>query len=257
MTSQRANVLDAENEQLRSRLIAPWRALPLARPLNPFSGRAWTLSGEAQRVGDRERLRSVRSAGELDTLARPFYATRPSFIKKMPWREPDPWFQRWLDIDGLMQRLFAKGMPTILHVALKAFGRGLGRDDLESRLPDLVRATECIVAVPRRQGAKTFVERAMQLSPDLTTDWFVGGADVEERLLALYQHRSNCVHGKIPFLELHAKGDEGDEQAARFEYLAEYIAREAVLAALRAEGKHHEFDDRATLEDAWARGRFP
>jgi hypothetical protein len=67
------------------------------------------------------------------------------------------------------------------------------------------------------------------------------------------------VHGKLPFPELYdeATKDDAHHNAVRAEYLAEALAREALMAALRVPAKFHEFKDRPTLEDAWLRGRFP
>jgi hypothetical protein len=52
-------------------------------------------------------------------------------------------------------------------------------------------------------------------------------------LLDLYQTRSDCVHGKVPFLELRARGNDGEERAAQLAYVADVLAREGLLAAFR------------------------
>ena len=87
--------------------------------------------------------------------------------------------------------------------------------------------------------------------------WFAGGVDLGDRLRALYQHRNDCVHGKLPFESLHQSGDAGSDKAARFEFLAELVARQAVLYAIKNPAKYIEFADRARLEDAWDQKRLP
>lgn len=257
MPSERPEVLDAENKQLGARLVMPWRALPLAAPIPSFSGKGVILSGEAANIEGELRLRSVREVSELDSVVRPYYATRPQFWRSMRGHSPDNGFQRWVDLDALLLGLSTRGLPDILHVALRAFGNALGRDGLEFRIPDFVRAAECVLAVPRGRGAEEFAQRAARIAPGLAEDDYIRGGDLRTRLVTLYQNRNDCVHGKVPFQELHRQGDEGDDEAARLEYVAERVAREALLVALRAVDKHDDFRDRDTLEAAWETGRFP
>ncbi|HEY2735199.1 MAG TPA: hypothetical protein VGI70_14480, partial [Polyangiales bacterium] len=81
--------------------------------------------------------------------------------------------------------------------------------------------------------------------------------DLEDRLCTLYQQRSDCVHGKVPFLDLHAKGDAGKDEAARLDYLAESLARTCLQTVFRGPAKFTEFASRELLEDAWANNRLP
>jgi hypothetical protein len=117
---------------------------------------------------------------------------------------------------------------------------------------------KCVVALPRGGGgANEFRDRVLRLIPDLPMHWFAGGVDLGDRLRALYQHRNDCVHGKLPFESLHQSGDAGSDKAARFEFLAELVARQAVLYAIKNPAKYIEFADRARLEDAWDQKRLP
>lgn len=253
--SSRPDVLDAENVALTDRLYSVWQALPLASPLHGSWGISWMLTGEA--TADRK-LKSIREVSRLNELVRPFYKTRKSFWSKLPRGIPDPWLDRWIEIEGLLRNYAAaSALPDILAIGLKAFASGLGRDDLEFRIPDLVRAAECILAIPKGPGAKVFAARAMQVAPALVNNWFASGPDLDTKLIELYQHRNDCVHGKVPFRSLLARGEAGADDAARLEYLAEAIAREVLVHALRSPGKHTEFHDRDRLEDAWKAGRLP
>jgi hypothetical protein len=93
----------------------------------------------------------------------------------------------------------------------------------------------------------------------LADHYYVGGQDIQARFEQLYKHRNECVHGKLPFPNAYEEGTQnvGQDAAVRVEYLAEALAREAILAALRDPAKLIEFESRDRLEDAWAKGRFP
>lgn len=157
-------------------------------------------------------------------------------------------------------------LPLLLWIAVLAIEAGLERPMLEFRIPDLVRAAECVLAVPGRMpkgSAKTtsrevFAERALKLVPDLARHWYVGGSQIEPDLVALYDLRSECVHGKAAFADLKSKGVAGANRAGQLEYLAQELARRSVVTAMRAvEAGTAAFSDRAQLEAAWITGAFP
>jgi hypothetical protein len=104
-------------------------------------------------------------------------------------------------------------------------------------------------------GATVFRDRALALAPQLATDRYLEGS-AEQLLLELYQARSDCVHGKVPFLDLRAQGEEGLDRAAQLAYVADVLAREALLAALKFRDRSI-FASRAALEGAWQRQAFP
>lgn len=107
------------------------------------------------------------------------------------------------------------------------------RRELEFRIPELVRTAEGVIALPRGSGRELFRERAQQLASELQTDAFVG-AELGDLLLELYDLRSACVHGKVPFLNLQKLGDAGVLRAGKLSFVAENLARVALLVALRA-----------------------
>ncbi len=113
------------------------------------------------------------------------------------------------------------------------------------------------MAVPAGKGRKEFAKRAMKIAPNLANHFYVGGTDLRDRLITLYQHRSQCVHGMVPFLELGQRGDAGEEEAARLEFLAEALAREALRVALSRPADFPIFEERGLVEAAWASGQFP
>jgi len=40
-----------------------------------------------------------------------------------------------------------------------------------------------------------------------------------------YVLRSDCVHGKVPFHDMQARGESGEEEAAQLGYVAQVLAR--------------------------------
>lgn len=164
----------------------------------------------------------------------------------------DSWFLKWVEVDALLTR---SPRPAIIGYALLAHAGARTRQFLEFSIPEFVRAAEGVLALAKGMGAKVFRDRALRLVPELRDDEYVGG-DVDQLLLELYQLRSDCVHGKLPFADLQALGDRGQDRAAELSYVAEFLAREALLAALRQED-WSIFVNREDLEAAWAASTFP
>jgi hypothetical protein len=255
------SVLDLDNQRLLGKVTNSWRAFLLAEQHVNMEGSSWLLSGEA--AGDQagSSLVSVRTASRLDAVVRPFYALRERFreIHSTALRQQferggadASWFSQWVEIDGFL--CFGR-WSEILGYALLAHASALTRPELEFAIPELVRAAEGVIALERRMGAKVFKERALQLAPTLRTDAYVGG-EIETLLLDLYHTRSDCVHGKVPFLALRALGSDGEERAAQLAYVADVLAREALLSAFRFTDESI-FANREALEGAWVSGRFP
>jgi hypothetical protein len=66
-------------------------------------------------------------------------------------------------------------MPVLLDLALDSFDTALQRGRLEFRIPEFVRAADCILATRQGQGRRDFIERSLQLVPSLLSHWYVGG----------------------------------------------------------------------------------
>jgi hypothetical protein len=164
---------------------------------------------------------------------------------------------RWADLVKQLDQALTTGLPRIVSVAFTAFQAALTRDSLEFAVPEFVRTVECIVGLPRGKGGKQFAGRAMRIARHLQGYWYVGGTDLQARIEELYEHRSDCVHGKVPFHTLLSGGSAGEDEAARFGYLAEGLARESLLWVLSNTQKFPLFNDRQTLETAWAMNQLP
>lgn len=250
--SDRPSVLDLENRALTERLGRAWLAWIVPPPCRPSGHRPWVVTGEAADDAPKGLLKSVRDFARYREVVRPFYAHQDIYWdrkKKPKGLRVEPTFEKWVSVDDLLNQK----PPRILNVAIRVLVEALARSPLEARIPELVRASECILGLPSGTGRVEFAGRALRLVPTLSLDWFVGRG-VQNRLLQLYQHRSDCVHGNIPFEELHRRGAAGTAEAARSEYLAELLARECVVFALERRGLWHHFESRDLLERAWQSG---
>jgi hypothetical protein len=223
------------------------------------------MTGEAASDGRGAALQTLKTAQEQERVVHPFYATRPQYLELQAaatlrhWETDgshpnDSWFRRWVEIDDLLCRRLP--LPQILWYALQSYAGARSRRFLEFSTPGFVRSAEGVIAIPQGPRMKaTFCERALRLVPRLRTDEYVG-VDVESLLPELYQLRSDCVHGKLPFQKMQGQGDQGQDRAAQLTYVADVLAREALLVALR----HPDgsiFAGREELERAWASGAFP
>ena len=264
--------------QLQHRAGVAWYALLLTDRVRPFAGIGRFVSGQAQSIEPLQLGDSISGFGKTKPVSERLYTRKQSFFAHAPPRaEPAAWLNDWSkwihqldrhapsppqpehDLGLLVEPteptpMIAPAWPQIFSVALQAFEKALGETLLEFKIPEFVRAAECVLAVPKGQGGAEFVKRSMALLPDLEKHWYVGGTDLADRLLALYNARSECVHGKLPFAELRTKPD-GSEQAARLECLGEALARGALRWAVEDEARFALFVDRTTLEKAWREGR--
>jgi hypothetical protein len=159
---------------------------------------------------------------------------------------------RWAEVCWFLRDV---QVPQVLAFALMVHRSAWTRRLLEFSIPEFVRAAEGVIALAKGEGAKVFENRARRLVPSLAQDDYVG-RDLDRLLPDLYQLRSDCVHGKLPFEDLKAQGPEGWETACQLAYLAEVLAREALLVALRRPDRT-VFETRDALAGAWASGAFP
>jgi hypothetical protein len=274
---------DPWSQALPDRIIIAHYATILLNLVNPFRGVVHRMSGAATSI-EPVKLDGISTHERLPEIPWPLYAAQPDYFSA--YRGPngtqlDPpsfpaWCQWITDLDKIRKSI----KPLILRNAVSSFERGLTHRNVDARIPEMVRAAEAIIALPRRNGGvQVFVRRAMKFIGALATDpylvaggkpilppghiapdgqgqtfltWFNDAAttDLERWLAVLYGHRSDCVHGKVPFEELQELGG-GDPEAARFDWLAEQLAREAVSYGFRRTDKWSEFRDRSNLEDAW------
>jgi hypothetical protein len=224
MPSATAEVINGEEHQLRDRLGLAYHAMLLTAPRNPFYGVSRLVYGEALSGTPPVQLKTIRGKQNLDEIQRPYFDTRTAYHQRLqsaPTRVKDLYLDRWANLVPVLERARAGGLSRSLVIAFDAFHIALTRPTLDFAIPELVRSVECIIALSKGMGRKEFAARALQLSPQVRNDWYVGGKGNEKRAKGLYRHRSDCVHGKVPFEDLLSQGTVGEDEAARFGYLAE------------------------------------
>lgn len=254
--SESADVSDDENEALIQRTQCARWGLFMTPPRRGLYQRPWYLSGEAVSVSPLKLL-SVRVTRYDPAIVSPFYTGRGSYAEAFPYRFAPEWIPEWQMATSSVAHAFDVGLPPILAVGLHSFGSGLTRTSMEFRIPEFVRAAESVLGIPKGPGRELFADRAIKIAPVLTTDPYIGGSEVRARLIDLYDRRSECVHGKIPFQDLHNAGEAGKEEVAKLEYLAEAVARACLRYVLEHPNTFPHFSSRSDLEIAWGNEAFP
>ena len=64
------------------------------------------------------------------------------------------------------------------------------------------------------------MKRALWIAHRLSGDAYPAGWNLDSKLLDLYNHRSDCVHGKVPFEELIEAGEVGKLEVAECLWLS-------------------------------------
>lgn len=192
-------------------------------------------------------FQNIESVVELTSRVRPVYDARDEYQDCFEWNV-DSFLHDWANASKLVFR--ASVIPPLVGYAIGCLGHAIEQTTLEFRISDLVRAAEVLIALPKGGGAKLFAARALKAAPHLAAHPFLGGLDTSMLLEELFQLRSSCVHGKLPFEELSSRGDEGVLSVSRFEFAAEEVAVSLIKLALQFPGSHLE--SRESLEAAWS-----
>jgi len=254
----RAEVLDDENVRLLSRVNRIWIARLFCSSFT-FNGSSWdfiTGSGEISHDG-KLRLLDVRSHEHRNGVPNPFFVSRDKLWGVLFRNEPDIW-DELPEIDNLLD-FDHRGIkcPQLLHFSIQAYLLALEQPQLEFRVPLLVRAAEGVIAVSRRNVKTQFVQRAKLILETHGLGPLADFINLPSELDRLYDVRSECVHGKLPFsCEIDA-GEGGADNAALLEYVAHLLARTALKLALRSQGAIAMMTDRDALEKSWASDEFP
>ena len=255
-------VLGGEDDLLQRQMRGAWVAFLLTGAVQGDPS-AWILTGRARGLAPGAQFASIGSALPQDRVVLPLHETRRRYVEiqaeriRRHWAEhgahDESWFPRWIELEELLARRVPR--PPLLAYALLAYLSARTRTLLEFSIPEFVRAAEGVIALPPRTGRTLFRDRALALVPHLRDDEYVG-AEVEALLLDLYDLRSDCTHGKIPFEVMSERADAGVEQAAKLGYVAELVARELLLRALRRPD-WSVFASREEIQSAWDGGAFP
>lgn len=239
----RPDVIDAENEALVAACSPFHTAFLLLTPA--VECEPMLMSGTSEgRVPT-----NIRSIRDARSMSQPGYTSRQWFHQSERPLRPRCTAQRWTDLAAALSTL-----PDLVWVGLQAFAAGLEEATLEFKIPNFVRAAESVLALPAVGGGRReFARRALLVAPDVCARAFPHDP-AHERLEQLYVQRNDCVHGKVPFRVLRERGEPGFDEATRYEFVAEKLAREALMWALGNPRVLAEMGERGRLEAAWLRG---
>lgn len=248
-----SDALDHTNGHLVRTAETLREALMLAGPPGSFSGGTTILTGLCSHLDFPFGLTNIRQFATPRSVTRPFFLSQGDYGDQSMRRFLDGVRDHstldWTRVDRLY-RVLSAGVPVLLAYGRLAFTHALEAVEAEFRVPDFVRAAESVLGLPRgrKGGAQNFAARAQRLLPP---HWFIDEGTVTDQLKKLYEHRNECVHGKVPFLELQSDPDAGLPAVARFEFLAEHLARECLVHGLLRPNSKSVFNDRLSLERAW------
>lgn len=252
-------VLDRENQTLQKRLLDAYRLLPLVGELRgPFS-QSYVFSGDGRAQAGIISANDVREVGPAESWISAHYQDEG-------W---DAYFARYTEVfrqndllTSWSRVLVAANRdifePTALRQiveAYRSFDEALKSGQLEFKVPNLIRATEGVLA---SWGEASFADRFIHLlGPDPTYFGLTDELDLRARLSDLYRLRNDCVHCK-PFGYSY-RANHGVETPAdmvsTLEYIAEWGARRAILGCFSNPSLRPVLGSYYDLEDAWRAAR--
>ena len=205
------------------RLQRAWRALLLAAPRDPFHGEAWIVTGA---VGRDRRLATALEVTTQGKIIRPFYATRKAFWQGMPRPLNDDWAMRWMDVDDLLSKV-ESALPAILpSLSERSFAAIADKSSSFGYPTSSGRPSAS--SLPKGAGKAEFGNRVLKLTPNLAGDPFAGGLACPPGWSISTRTESDWRPRQDPVPRVQQHGEPGKDEAPRFEYLAETLARETI-----------------------------
>jgi hypothetical protein len=208
--SGKSPTLIAWGEGHRNRISDAWNCILLSDPGFRFNWTAWEVGGEAQLASSLkpERLLNAKRLSSFPQVY-PRSLARP--VHHEVFREYENHWTRFLSLwKGFDSAGGFGGLPVLVRLAINCHTRGWSADSMGFRIPNFVRAAEALLAIPAgRRSTDEYAKRARSVALDsiIQDDLVTWGEDgVEAGLKALYRHRNECVHGKLPFDALLQKG---------------------------------------------------
>jgi hypothetical protein len=253
-TSEATN---AENESLMHDAWAAWHAYDLRRPHWRSGDVLWAVSGTAREESGIFLPHSLASWNDFPELFNAYYSERDDYAPARPLSTS--WIEDWLHTFDILSRPTdpSYALGDAIEMALFSFMEASKTRTLEFKFPNLVRAIEAIIAIPRHQGKETFASRAAPFAQAAMQEPAVQahGMAAGDLLRELYQLRSDCVHGKWVLRDMKRAGR--DDHVAALEFVAMTAARNAILWAIDNRSRLQAMTTRDLLEDAWQRGVLP
>lgn len=256
--SDKPEILDQENQALQAKVSTIFRILPLVAPLRPPFSDVFMFSGKGVVTQKGLLAQDIRSFSRVNTWTRSYY-------NEHHWDEFHDWAQakvmspalldEWKTCYSHYQKLFVLGKANRqLFEGYRSFEEAMKGTQLEFKIPNLVRALECVIDC---WGFKDFATRVLFLTgvPDRSLPYSIA-TDTEALLQDLYKLRNDCSHGK-PFaysLEKKLGKPPEGELVAKYEFLAEWVARKVLNGSFMNASILQHTHNRDSLVDAWSKG---
>ena len=225
-------VIDDENEKLQNHIMTIFRILPLVAPFPPPVQDVFIISGTGELVNDSLNIQDIRSIGRVDKWQRSFYIESQwdEFIEWASiYRKKHDLLDEWRNCFDHYKSLFIeKESNRQVFESYRSFEEAMKSSQLEFKMPNLVRAVECIVVC---WGHEKFAELTLSLIGELSLDLpFSIARNTKTLLEDLYQLRNDCSHGKHFAYSIEKKtGNPPDDKLiSKYEFLAEWVARKLI-----------------------------
>jgi hypothetical protein len=244
-------ILDGENETLRSRSFELIRMLPMVTShCFAHTNHIFSLTGQGTFNQDKYTIVDVRSVLTWPPFRRSFFF-EPELNLECPFFSPNDFLSTWKKIAKLVNdKIFIRKNRQLLE-GYRSIEEAFRTNQLEFKIPNLVRAIECLVDC---RGADDFSEKVAWFNgPPAEESVFKLAERYSEDLRLLYQLRNDCSHGK-EFgwsLKKQLPGQFGEKLVARYEALAEWAARAAFFRAITDESLEGIFLNRDSLIEGW------
>lgn len=257
METQTPEVLDKENNQLTEKLYDAYMTMKVIDYIHAPYHAPFSFSGHTDKIViPKLRFKDVRQTSSLKVWSRPYFFTADPF---MNW-EVEHLVTRYGDFISRWEKFYHQfrtwksnySQYKIWFQSYLSYQEAFRSNHLEFKMPNLVRSTESVLALPKGKGAISFARRAMNYLTIDTNHPLIDFTDLNSDLQKLYDMRNDCSHGK-PFgwsLDKNLKVEEKNINldVARFEYLAETYARAIIQKALFDEDLIPLLHDRDAVE---------
>ncbi len=253
--SQNPEALDGDNNDLNTKLLEIFRVLPLVAPLTPPFEESYLISGQGELQNGVLKAKQVRSFSRVNAWTRSYY-------NEHHWMEYSNWastavrqqniLDAWKECHDHFHRLLIKGQSNrqILE-CFRSYEEAMKSSQLEFKMPNLVRAMECIIDC---WSFQQFAARVLQLTGTPPSSLPFGISSNAKTLLEeLYQLRNDCSHGK-PFaysIQKKTGAAPSGELVATYEFLTEWAARKILNDSFINPTILNASTDRDTLVAAW------
>ncbi len=240
--STRPEVLDEENVWLCDRVETVWASLVLCSP-GLKCDRGWRLTGRENIDGV-----SIRESAVVEpVIAAP--GTPTEFVATAAQ------LRQAENLSHVLHRLNGSGLLLRHWRALRAFMLGVSTFDLTLRLHQLVRAIEGVVFIPGSRGARGKLSQTDYFAEKVSLMW--EGSSDPAMLREMYATRGAVEHLELPVREIHARPGntlsavQAEVPFAEMAFVAEGLARHALVRVLSDERLHGAFSSEARIQEFW------